>query len=646
MATVKTQLVIDGKNGTKKAFDEVNKDLGSLANDAKKAGAALLGAFSVGYISQWISQSARAVAEMNKFARLSNTSSQTFQKWAFAAKSLGIEQDKLGDIFKDVQDKVGDFLQTGGGELADFFEKVAPAAGVTAEQFRNLSGPDALQLYVKTLENANLSQSEMTFYLEAIADDASLLVPLLANNGEALEKMGDQAERLGRVLDEQTTKSIEQFQRSLENLEKAGENFGSQTTGVIAKLDQLTGASNTAAGSVDRLSNGLGAVSGAEAPGWIEKFSNVFKLLSSPKLFDTAAGFLIFGPEEQKQQADQYAAREELFDLHVLEMNLIRQREVAETAEAQKKAISAVETTLKRQVELEKKAASDLEKAKQAQIDTQKRYADALASLNAGAEGGASYGAAQSLKVGAREALRAGDIESAKQQAQAALKILLDLQAAGANTYGFEGFIKELRTIEETADSQSLDGLQEAFDKAQSGAQYLKAELEKLKKNPVSLEMDQASFDAVKAQLDRFGAGVVVPVRFESGNLDYSQPYTLQDPGPEPQKYATGGYISGPGTGTSDSIPALLSNGEYVIRAAAVRKLGKNALDLINRGIPIPRFADGGIVGTVASLDTSPRNLGTLDFNIGGDTFQVFASQSQADHLRTAAKKFGRTHRS
>ncbi|WP_033516805.1 hypothetical protein, partial [Bifidobacterium cuniculi] len=38
---------------------------------------------------------------------------------------------------------------------------------------------------------------------------------------------------------------------------------------------------------------------------------------------------------------------------------------------------------------------------------------------------------------------------------------------------------------------------------------------------------------------------------------------------------ATGGRIHGPGSGTSDSIPAMLSNGEHVIRAAAVRKLDK-----------------------------------------------------------------------
>ena len=60
--------------------------------------------------------------------------------------------------------------------------------------------------------------------------------------------------------------------------------------------------------------------------------------------------------------------------------------------------------------------------------------------------------------------------------------------------------------------------------------------------------------------------------------------------------YAVGGFVSGPGTGTSDSIPAMLSNGEYVIRAAAVRSLGVNFLDKLNKGY-VSGFSMGGVVG-------------------------------------------------
>jgi tape measure domain-containing protein len=60
--------------------------------------------------------------------------------------------------------------------------------------------------------------------------------------------------------------------------------------------------------------------------------------------------------------------------------------------------------------------------------------------------------------------------------------------------------------------------------------------------------------------------------------------------------FASGGYVSGPGTGTSDDIPAMLSNGEYVIKTAAVNKIGKTKLDLLNQGI-LPKFNTGGLVG-------------------------------------------------
>jgi hypothetical protein len=89
------------------------------------------------------------------------------------------------------------------------------------------------------------------------------------------------------------------------------------------------------------------------------------------------------------------------------------------------------------------------------------------------------------------------------------------------------------------------------------------------------------------------------------------------------QHQATGGFISGPGTGTSDSIPAYLSNGEYVVRAAATAR-NRALLDYINRG-GVARFAQGGFVdarhvqrfangGPVAgSVGSSVTNVNTFN---------------------------------
>jgi TP901 family phage tail tape measure protein len=65
---------------------------------------------------------------------------------------------------------------------------------------------------------------------------------------------------------------------------------------------------------------------------------------------------------------------------------------------------------------------------------------------------------------------------------------------------------------------------------------------------------------------------------------------------------ASGGYVTGPGTGTSDSIPAMLSNGEFVVKAAAVAKYGPRFLDSVNA----MKFATGGLVGRQLPAAPSP----------------------------------------
>ncbi|MDR5825788.1 phage tail tape measure protein [Caballeronia sp. LZ043] len=82
-----------------------------------------------------------------------------------------------------------------------------------------------------------------------------------------------------------------------------------------------------------------------------------------------------------------------------------------------------------------------------------------------------------------------------------------------------------------------------------------------------------------------------------------------------PFHLATGGHVTGAGTGTSDSIPAWLSNGEYVMSADAVRRIGIGALDAANEGRHVngaARFASGGYVGAAASAS----HAGGGDINI------------------------------
>jgi hypothetical protein len=107
--------------------------------------------------------------------------------------------------------------------------------------------------------------------------------------------------------------------------------------------------------------------------------------------------------------------------------------------------------------------------------------------------------------------------------------------------------------------------------------------------------------------------------------------------------YAGGGYVSGPGTGTSDSILARLSNGEFVIRAEAVRRYGVAFLAALN-AMRLPAFAVGGMVqpidvrirsglpafaegGLVSATSSGGRPLTLV---VGGETISGFTGTETA----------------
>lgn len=77
--------------------------------------------------------------------------------------------------------------------------------------------------------------------------------------------------------------------------------------------------------------------------------------------------------------------------------------------------------------------------------------------------------------------------------------------------------------------------------------------------------------------------------------------------------FAEGGAVSGPGTTTSDSIPAMLSDGEFVVNAKATKK-HRAVLEAINSG-KAPMLASGGIVSRNAFSNVySP----SLNINVAG----------------------------
>ena len=112
--------------------------------------------------------------------------------------------------------------------------------------------------------------------------------------------------------------------------------------------------------------------------------------------------------------------------------------------------------------------------------------------------------------------------------------------------------------------------------------------------------------------------------------------------------FASGGYIRGRGTGTSDSILARLSNGEFVVRARAVDHWGPRFLHALNNlQNPFGHYATGGLVRTTprfasGGMVTARTGDGmTVNLHFPGGNFQLHGDKAIVAGLTREARRAG-----
>lgn len=432
---------------TKTSLGGAGREFQMLAAAAKRFAPAIAGAFSV----QALTDTMQYAQELENLARLSGTGVERFQEMAFAASKFGVQQDKLADILKDTNDKLGDFFQTGAGPMADFFENIAPKVGVTADSFRKLSGPDALQLYVDSLQKAGLSQSEMTFYMEALASDSALLTPLLANNGAEMERLGGKARALGIVLSEdvisQTARMNEVWATVMKTMTTNFQRFASY---IVIGFDNIFGI--TLAGQLNQARTSLAAVQAEMAT--LESATVGGAKDYTPSEFTTEATY-----DDAIAKIAKLKEEEQKYQLAVEEANgvLKKQQEARDAISAG----PAIGTTTGA-----KDAAKDLETAKKA-------WESLLSSIDATAKAGIDYAKAQEV---VNDAVKAGI--ATQEQANVVLGVIKQrYDIARDAAIDFSSVASTIETGFEDAFMSLLDGTASAKDAFRSMARQIIAEL-------------------------------------------------------------------------------------------------------------------------------------------------------------------------
>lgn len=131
--------------------------------------------------------------------------------------------------------------------------------------------------------------------------------------------------------------------------------------------------------------------------------------------------------------------------------------------------------------------------------------------------------------------------------------------------------------------------------------------------------------DLIKSIAD---AVVAVVALVQGRSINYGQGYA--------HLFAEGGKVEGPGTSTSDSIPARLSNGEFVIKASSAKLIGYDILDDMNETGQLPSRA---IVYNWAGVLANTIS-GTMESRTGGE-INVFMTNQINNKLN--AQDIGRT---
>ncbi len=235
-------------------FSDSNKKANtSLTNMIPTAKSAALGITTVGTAAvagatalvSFTRQNTLAIKEMEKSARLAGLNTQAFQAYAYAANSVSVSQEKFSDILKDVNDRVGEFIAEGGGEFQFIFEELLEPIGVTNEALKEMSSTEVLGAVQKGLDAVNADAKLTTTTYERLANDATLLQPLLEGNARVLNELAHEASQMGLIISQEQIDKANEFNRSFELLDRQvtvfGQSLAAELSPAMKELVELSG---------------------------------------------------------------------------------------------------------------------------------------------------------------------------------------------------------------------------------------------------------------------------------------------------------------------------------------------------------------------------------------------------------------------
>jgi len=551
----------------KQAGDKLESTLGKAASRVgglmKNFAAGFVGGFVAGGVTGIVGnlgQVAAGIAEIGDQAKRAGVTTEVFQEWAIVAEQARIPVDSLTDGLKELSLRGDEFATTGKGSAAEAFGRL----GYGAEELkRKLADPSALLLEIidrlgKFDKAAQIRISDELFGGTA----GERFVELLDRGADSIRATIDEAHALGNILDAEVITRAAEVDRQFKIV--------SQTVGTALK-----GAIIDAIGALQQFIDSFRA------------FENQQNASLGAKLAEIGAQSLDLENKILKlkgQQADGgLFSRDVSGDIAYLE--------------AERAALQETEAQILAVVEARRKA-TESPSASPASTFTPAPYTPPPAT------GGGNAGASK------RDASAAAAEREAKAVRELIAELERELSLIGATELE-QRISNELRnagaaaTDDQRARIVALITAIEAETAAQQKGTAAKEEFANIAAGAVSgfaqdllngVSAGQAFANVIKRMASQLVDMAVQMMILKPllAMFGFSEGGIVPGAG-KVIKLATGGYVSGPGTSTSDSIPARLSDGEFVVNAAATAK-HRALLEAVNDN-RLQAFATGGIAG-------------------------------------------------
>ena len=619
-------------SGLKDSRDNI-ASFGAGVGIAMAAAAASVAAAAFSIVAS-IKSTIASADHMNSLSQAAGVTVEELSKLNYAAGLSDISTDALSASLSKLTKSMSSAAQDGAGPASKAFE----ALGISV---KNQDGTlkSSSQMFSEIADKFagyRDGASKTALAIAIFGDAGAKLIPLLNQGSAGLQAAGDEAEKFGLVLDKKTTLAAAAFN---ENLKKADAVTQGLVTTVAAQLLptlemlseqwlEFSKDTSTTITAINAFAQAINWVVTEAKIAYVEigalgtQFGNLFTALKNMLSLSTSVA------DGQKIWSDYMAAAEQYGKQIDAVVAKIRETGTATEASAVNSAAWLTESQAVKSLNREVIAYGDAWKANapviagaqssalQSFLDSQNKRAAAMAADAATTSKNADVQArlrveyeAQAISLAKNipinEALSIAIAQTANAAGDAALK-LQGSQLVAANQDPWIAYQTQMMNTETamlavgaTADqiaraqAKVADQFGQSWSAIGANIASVGGSLSQLTgtwaKNNTAMGIASKAFGIGQAIINaQIGATKAIalygptPAGFIAAAAAIAQG-AASIATISAQKFATGGLVTGPGSGMSDSIPAMLSNGEFVMNAEATQR-NRSQLEAMNSG--------------------------------------------------------------